>query len=66
LVRLADRPVDTLGDSFDLLLAIDWGNTHRFADEVPLTARSVIVGDPDEGEPPEVFLATGARYVPCR
>ena len=66
LVRLADRPVDTLGDTFDLLLAIDWGNTHRFADEVPLTARSVIVGDPDEGEPPEVFLATGARYVPLQ
>ena len=66
LVRLADRPVDTLGDTFDLLLAIDWGNTHRFADEVPLTARSIIVGDPDEGEPPEVFLATGARYVPLQ
>jgi len=31
LVRLADRPVDTLGDAFDLLLAIDWSNTHRFA-----------------------------------
>jgi 2-oxoglutarate ferredoxin oxidoreductase subunit alpha len=66
LVRLADRPVDTLGDTFDLLLAIDWGNTHRFADEVPLTASSLIVGDPDEGEPPEVFLATGARYVPLQ
>jgi 2-oxoglutarate ferredoxin oxidoreductase subunit alpha len=64
LVRLADRQVETIGDSFDLLLAIDWSNTHRFADEVPLTARSVIVGDPDEGEPPEVFAATGARYVP--
>jgi 2-oxoglutarate ferredoxin oxidoreductase subunit alpha len=64
LVRLSDRPVDTLGDSFDLLLAIDWSNTHRFADEVPLTAASVIVGDPDEGEPPEVFTASGARYVP--
>ena len=66
LVRLADRPVDTLGDSFDLLLAIDWSNIHRFADEVPLTASSVIVGDPDEGEPPEVFKATGARYVPLQ
>jgi 2-oxoglutarate ferredoxin oxidoreductase subunit alpha len=66
LVRLADRPVDTLGDAFDLLLAIDWGNINRFADEVPLTASSVIVGDPDEGEPPEVFKATGARYVPLQ
>jgi 2-oxoglutarate ferredoxin oxidoreductase subunit alpha len=66
LVRLADRPVDTLGDSFDLLLAIDWSNINRFADEVPLTASSVIVGDPDEGEPPDVFKATGARYVPLQ
>jgi len=33
---------------------------------VPLTARSVIVGDPDEGEPPEVFTSTGARYVPLQ
>jgi 2-oxoglutarate ferredoxin oxidoreductase subunit alpha len=66
LVRLAERPVDTLGDSFDLLLAIDWSNLNRFADEVPLTASSVLVGDPDEGEPPEVFMATGARYVPLQ
>lgn len=63
LVRLADRPVDTLGDAFDLLLAIDWGNINRFADEIPLNAKSVIVGDPDEGEPPEIYAGTGARYV---
>jgi 2-oxoglutarate ferredoxin oxidoreductase subunit alpha len=64
LVRLANRPVGTLGDSFDLLLAIDWGNVHRFADEIPLTASSVIVGDPDEGEPPSAYAGVGARYVP--
>ncbi|GAB4477042.1 MAG: 2-oxoacid:acceptor oxidoreductase subunit alpha [Burkholderiaceae bacterium] len=63
LVRLADRPIDTLGDAFDLLLAIDWGNINRFADEIPLDANSVIVGDPDEGEPPAIYAATGARYV---
>ncbi len=64
LVRLAGHPVDTLGDAFDLLLAIDWGNINRFADEVPLTASSVLIGDPDEGDPPEIFAKTGARYVP--
>ncbi len=41
-------------------------NTHRFADEMPLTASSVIVGDPDEGEPPDIFKGTGARYVPLQ
>jgi 2-oxoglutarate/2-oxoacid ferredoxin oxidoreductase subunit alpha len=64
LVRLANRPVGTLGDSFDLLLAIDWGNVHRFADEIPLTQSSVIVGDPDEGELPSAYAGVGARYVP--
>jgi 2-oxoglutarate ferredoxin oxidoreductase subunit alpha len=64
LLRLADRQIGTLGDSFDLLVAIDWGNLHRFADEIPLTASSVIVGDPDEGEPPSAYAGLGARYVP--
>jgi len=63
LLRLAHRPVDTLGDGFDLLLAIDWSNIHRFADEVPLGANSVIVGDPDAGDPPEIYAGSGARYV---
>jgi 2-oxoglutarate ferredoxin oxidoreductase subunit alpha len=63
LVRLADRPVESLGDAFDLLLAIDWANINRFADEIPLTAASVIVGDADEGDPPQVYAGTGARFV---
>jgi 2-oxoglutarate/2-oxoacid ferredoxin oxidoreductase subunit alpha len=63
LVRLARVPIDSLDDRFDLLLAIDWQNVNRFADEIPLAASSVMVGDPDEGEPPDVFKASGARYV---
>jgi 2-oxoglutarate ferredoxin oxidoreductase subunit alpha len=54
----------SLDDGFDLLLAIDWLNVSRFADEIVLGPRSVLIGDPDEGEAPVVFLATGARYVP--
>ena len=64
LVRLADRPLETLGDAFDLLLAIDWQNVNRFADEIPLGASSVVIGDPDQGEPPDVFIRSGARYAP--
>jgi 2-oxoglutarate ferredoxin oxidoreductase subunit alpha len=63
LVRLGHAPVATLDDSFGLLLAIDWQNINRFSDEIPLDASSVVVGDPDEGELPEVFKATGARYA---
>jgi len=66
LVRLGRRPMDTLDDTFDLLLAIDWQNVNRFADEIVLGANSVIIGDPDEGEPPAVFTACGARYVPLQ
>jgi 2-oxoglutarate ferredoxin oxidoreductase subunit alpha len=64
LVRLARAPVESLDDRFDVLLAIDWQNVNRFADEIPLAAASVMVGDPDEGEPPDVFKASGARYFP--
>ena len=63
LLRLSTRPMQSLDDSFDLLLAIDWQNVNRFADEIPLTAESLLIGDADEGEPPEVFRATGARVV---
>ena len=64
LLRLARRPMDSLNDGFDLLLAIDWQNVNRFFDEIPLDASSLMIGDPDEGGAPEIFRNTGARYVP--
>jgi 2-oxoglutarate ferredoxin oxidoreductase subunit alpha len=64
LVRLADQPVASLDDSFDVLLAIDWGNVDRFADEIPLAPGGILIGDVDLGEPPEVFRARATRYVP--
>jgi 2-oxoglutarate ferredoxin oxidoreductase subunit alpha len=63
LMRFATHPVDCLDDRFDALLAVDWQNINRFADEVPLDRASLIVGDPDQGEPPEIFTKTGARAV---
>ncbi|MGE5669127.1 MAG: 2-oxoacid:acceptor oxidoreductase subunit alpha [Betaproteobacteria bacterium] len=64
LLRISTSPVMSLGDGFDLLIAIDWQNVNRFADEIALAAGSVMIGDPDEGEAPEVFRASGAHYVP--
>jgi 2-oxoglutarate ferredoxin oxidoreductase subunit alpha len=61
LVRLGRRPVHTLDDGFDVLLAIDWQNVARFADEIPLGASAIVIGDPDQGEAPDVFA--GARGV---
>ncbi len=63
LLRLAARPVDCLDDRFDLVVGIDWQNIHRFADEIPLDSGSVMVGDPDQGDPPEVFTKRGPRLA---
>ena len=63
LLRLARTQTESLDDGFDLLLAIDWQNINRFADEIPMRASGLLVGDSDEGEPPPVFLAGGARFV---
>jgi 2-oxoglutarate ferredoxin oxidoreductase subunit alpha len=47
-------------DQFHVLAAVDWENVQRFNAEIPLGAASLIVGDPDQGEPPDVFLKSGA------
>jgi len=64
MVRVSTFATDGQDDRFDLLAAIDWQNVHRFASELPLGARSLVIGDPAHGEPPAVFLGSGARYVP--
>ena len=64
LLRFSQAPVECLDDRFDVLIGIDWQNIHRFADEIPLDAASVMLGDPEQGEPPEVFVQRGARYTP--
>ena len=64
LMRFSQAPVECLDDRFDVLIGIDWQNIHRFADEIPLDAASVMIGDPDQSEPPEVFVRRGAHYTP--
>ncbi|MCW5634094.1 MAG: 2-oxoacid:acceptor oxidoreductase subunit alpha [Rubrivivax sp.] len=63
LLRLAPHPVATLDDRFDLLVAIDWQNVVRFADEIPLAAGSLVVGDSDAGEAPAALLQGGATLA---
>jgi 2-oxoglutarate/2-oxoacid ferredoxin oxidoreductase subunit alpha len=63
LVRLADSQLESLDDAFDLLVAIDWQNVHRFADEIPLRASGLLVCDADAGEIPEAFARSGARVL---
>jgi 2-oxoglutarate ferredoxin oxidoreductase subunit alpha len=60
MLRIACEPIECMEDRFHVLAAVDWENVQRFNAEIPLGAASLIVGDPDQGEPPDVFLKSGA------
>ncbi len=61
MLRIATEPVDGPDDRFDALLAIDWQNVGRFAAEIALDETSLLIGDPAQGAPPEVYVKSGAR-----
>ncbi|BAL25209.1 2-oxoacid:acceptor oxidoreductase subunit alpha [Azoarcus sp. KH32C] len=63
MIRLGTAPISSHDDCFHLLVAVDWQNVGRFAAEIPLDADSLIIGDPGEGEAPEVFVRSGAKVV---
>ncbi len=66
LLRLATDQIDCVSDRFDLLVAIDWLNAHRFDAEIPLGPQTLIIGDPRGGDaPPNVTaaVAAGARLI---
>jgi 2-oxoglutarate ferredoxin oxidoreductase subunit alpha len=64
MLRVSTFATDAQDDRFQILAAIDWQNVQRFAAELPLGSGSLIVGDPAQGEPPEAFMKSGARYAP--
>ena len=63
MLRFATEPVMSHDDSFHLLMAIDWDNITRFSAEIPLTAASLIVGDPAHGEAPAALLSARPRQA---
>jgi 2-oxoglutarate ferredoxin oxidoreductase subunit alpha len=63
MLRIACHPVECMEDRFQVLAAVDWENVQRFHAEIPLDAGSLVIGDPDQGDPPEVFLRSGAARV---
>ncbi|HXZ92313.1 MAG TPA: 2-oxoacid:acceptor oxidoreductase subunit alpha [Burkholderiales bacterium] len=64
MVRVSTFATDSQDDRFHALVAIDWQNVGRFSSEIPLDATGLLIGDPAQGEPPENFVRTGARYAP--
>lgn len=63
LVRLAVQPVECLPDRFDLLIGIDWLNAHRFGSEIKIGPETLVVSDPQGGDPPPMVAQSGARVV---
>ena len=63
MLRIACEPVECMEDQFHVLAAVDWENVQRFNAEIPLGAGSLVLGDPDQGEPPEVFVRGGCARV---
>src|ERR1017187_5480811 len=60
MIRLSSKPVQSPGDRFDILLALDFENVQRFADELPLDTASLIIADPAAGEMPGFLKNSGA------
>ena len=63
IVRLSSEPVECQDDRLDLLVAIDWNKAERFAEELIIDKDTLIVADPDEGEPPAWIHESGARLL---
>ncbi len=63
LVRISTKPVSSLDDRYDMLVAIDWQGVSRFKAELPMDPSSLILCDPAEGEVPEAFTSYGSEVA---
>jgi 2-oxoglutarate ferredoxin oxidoreductase subunit alpha len=63
LLRLSTRPVGSLDDRFDLLVAFDWASVVRFAAELPLGPRSLVLVDDEQGDTPPMVAESGATVL---
>lgn len=61
MLRLGVNPVLCQDDRFDILLALDWFNFSRFADEIPLMDQGVVLYDPAVGDVPPEIIDSGAQ-----
>src|SRR6516162_7253328 len=52
ILRLANHPVECLADRLDLIVGIDWANAQRFGAELDTGPHSLVIGDPQGGDPP--------------
>jgi len=60
LLRLGRSPINCLDDQIDVLVGIGWHHAGRFRADIPLTANSIVVSDPNGTPVPDFILNTGA------
>ncbi|MBZ0217279.1 MAG: 2-oxoacid:acceptor oxidoreductase family protein, partial [Fimbriimonadaceae bacterium] len=60
LLRLSTTPVEIHDGPFDLVFAVDWMNFDRFSAEIKLTKETIILCDPEAGDPPLSVIESGA------
>jgi len=63
LIRVANEPIESHDDSFDLVLAIDPGSMGRFVEEIPLRQDSLIISDAEGGRRSGPLPDTLARVI---
>jgi 2-oxoglutarate ferredoxin oxidoreductase subunit alpha len=63
VLRVADKPIESPADVFDLVLAIDPGSMGRFVAEIPLNTSSVIITDIDAGRRGAGLPETAAQVL---
>jgi 2-oxoglutarate ferredoxin oxidoreductase subunit alpha len=63
LIRISHRAVECMNDSFDLLLALDWRNADRFAEEITLRPDSLIFADSAAGDIPDSIQQLGVEII---
>ena len=54
ILRLGSAPVSTIPARIDLLVALDWQNFARFADEVPISADTLVLHAGTDAPPPGI------------
>ena len=63
LLRLANNPVESLPDQFDLMIGIDWLNAARFGAEIKAGHQTLVISDPRGGDLPPMVTQSGARVI---
>jgi 2-oxoglutarate ferredoxin oxidoreductase subunit alpha len=61
MLRFSTSPVNNPDDRFDALLSLDWLKVERFADEIPLDADSLLIGNLAAGDAPPILTGSGCH-----